>query len=196
MVAAARYNGGMANILLFHSAYGLRPAVYIAADRLRAAGHTVTTPDLCDGRTAERIDEAIALRDEIGAATLRSRVAEAIADIPAGTIVSGFSLGARHAFAVAAGDRRIAGLLLFHSTGEAPVVHEGLPVQLHVAADDEWEPAEEVATWQAGLARAGAQVEVFEYRGGHLFTDPDLPDHNAASAALAWERALKFCASL
>jgi dienelactone hydrolase len=65
-----------------------------------------------------------------------------------------------------------------------------------VAADDEFEPADEVAAWQAGLGRAGARVEVFEYRGGHLFTDPDLPDHDAASASLAWERSLKFCASL
>ena len=39
----------MAHVLLFHSVIGLRPAVLTAAERLRAAGHTVLTPDLFDG---------------------------------------------------------------------------------------------------------------------------------------------------
>ncbi|MBM0260072.1 hypothetical protein JNW89_28665, partial [Micromonospora sp. 4G55] len=36
----------MTHIVLFHSVYGLRPAVLAQADRLRAAGHRVVTPDL------------------------------------------------------------------------------------------------------------------------------------------------------
>ncbi|MBB5933498.1 dienelactone hydrolase [Streptomyces zagrosensis] len=36
-------------IVLFHSAYGLRPAVHTAAERLRAAGHEVHLPDLYEG---------------------------------------------------------------------------------------------------------------------------------------------------
>ena len=39
----------MASILLFHSVLGLRPAVLADAERLRAAGHDVSTPDLFDG---------------------------------------------------------------------------------------------------------------------------------------------------
>ncbi len=39
----------MACVVLLHSAYGLRPAVLDAADRLRRAGHQVDTPDLYDG---------------------------------------------------------------------------------------------------------------------------------------------------
>ncbi|MDB5057961.1 MAG: hypothetical protein JWO59_1433, partial [Chloroflexi bacterium] len=36
----------MADIVLFHSVLGPRAGVTDAADRLRAAGHTVHTPDL------------------------------------------------------------------------------------------------------------------------------------------------------
>jgi hypothetical protein len=36
----------MAEIVLFHSVLRLRPGVIAAGDRLRAAGHTVHTPDL------------------------------------------------------------------------------------------------------------------------------------------------------
>jgi dihydrofolate reductase len=39
----------MAEVVLFHSVLGLRPGVIAAADRLRAAGHTVYTPDFYDG---------------------------------------------------------------------------------------------------------------------------------------------------
>jgi len=45
------------NIMLFHSTYGLRPAVRAAADRLRAAGHEVWTPDLFEGHTFETVEE-------------------------------------------------------------------------------------------------------------------------------------------
>ena len=39
----------MASILLLHSVCGLRDFERSAADRLRAAGHDVATPDLFDG---------------------------------------------------------------------------------------------------------------------------------------------------
>lgn len=49
----------MAEIVLFHSALGLRPGVRAASDRLRSAGHTVHTPDLFDGRVFDRMDEGL-----------------------------------------------------------------------------------------------------------------------------------------
>jgi dienelactone hydrolase len=116
-----------------------------------------------------------------------------VADIPPSTVLAGFSLGASYAQRVGAADPRVAGLLLLHGTGGEPTaLTPGLPVQLHVAAGDDFEPADEVVAWHAGLARLGAKVEVFEYRGGHLYTDPDLPDFDAASAELTWSRAQQF----
>ena len=41
----------MAEVLLFHHAQGLTPGVVAFANELRAAGHTVHTPDLFGGRT-------------------------------------------------------------------------------------------------------------------------------------------------
>ena len=49
----------MAEIVLFHSALGLRPGVRAASDRLRSAGHTVHTSDLFDGRVFDRMDEGL-----------------------------------------------------------------------------------------------------------------------------------------
>jgi hypothetical protein len=43
------------------------------------------------------------------------------------------------------------------------------------------------------MTDAGAAVEVFRYSGaGHLFTDPDTPDHDGPVADLTWRRSLHF----
>ena len=52
----------MQEVVLFHSALGLRPAVWDWADRLRAAGHVVHTPDLYDG---EVFDDSGSAADKI-----------------------------------------------------------------------------------------------------------------------------------
>ena len=54
----------MAEVLLFHHAQGLTPGVVAFADELRAAGHTVHTPDLFDGRTFGSIPEGMAFINE------------------------------------------------------------------------------------------------------------------------------------
>ena len=56
----------MSDIVLFHSVLGLRAGVLDAADRLRAAGHTVHTPDYYDGRTYDEYPPAFEFLDEIG----------------------------------------------------------------------------------------------------------------------------------
>lgn len=187
----------MANIVLFHSAYGLRPAVHAAAERLRSIGHTVATPDLYAGRVVDHIGDALDLRDEIGDETLRQRAAEAVADIPAGTVLAGYSLGAWYAHGVGVNDPRVAALLMLHGIGELPAqVTPGLRVQLHLAEKDDFESDEDVAAWHAALERAGATVETFRYPGGHVYTDPDLPDYDPASAQVTWGRAEEFLAGL
>ena len=63
----------MAEVLLFHHAQGLTPGIHAFADELRAAGHTVHTPDLFDGRTFGSIDEGIAYAKEVGFENLLER---------------------------------------------------------------------------------------------------------------------------
>jgi dipeptidyl aminopeptidase/acylaminoacyl peptidase len=43
------------------------------------------------------------------------------------------------------------------------------------------------------VGNAGAELEIHTYPGdGHLFSDPDSPDHDPESARLMLERALTF----
>ncbi|MGC3864348.1 dienelactone hydrolase family protein [Micromonospora chersina] len=186
----------MAHILLLHSVYGLRPAVLAAADRLRAAGHRVATPDLYEVPAAETVEAGFALFEKIGRDVVLDRARAAAADLPAETVLAGFSMGAGVAGALLAERPEAAALLLLHGTGGDPgSVRPGLPVRLHLADPDEYEPQDEVVDWQRAMTAAGAELRVHRYPGaGHLFTDPGTPDHDAPSAALTWDRVLAFLA--
>jgi dienelactone hydrolase len=189
----------VANVALFHSVYGLRPAVLGAADRLRVAGHTVIAPDLYAGRVAASADAGFALCDQIGWPLIVRRAQQALAGMPAETVLAGLSMGCSVAAALLCERGRTAGLLLLHNTGggSAAEVRRGLPVQLHIAEPDVYQAAAEVAAWEQAMTDAGVAVQVFRYpAAGHLFTDPGTPDHDGAAAALAWQRSLSFLASL
>jgi dienelactone hydrolase len=188
------------DIMLFHSTYGLRPAVRSAADRLRAAGHQVWTPDLFDGRTFDTVEEGSAHRDELGKEELLKRAVLAAAPYSErGLVYAGFSLGAATAQTLALGDTRARGLLLLHGTSDlAPNASvDDLPVQLHVAEPDPFEPDDWLSAWYLQMRRAGADVEVYRYAGaGHLYTDPGLPDYDEEAAETTWRVALGFLDTL
>ncbi|MEU3962317.1 dienelactone hydrolase family protein [Streptomyces buecherae] len=183
-------------IVLFHSAYGLRPAVHAAAERLRAAGHEVHVPDLYEGRTCESVEDGMAIKDEIGKDELLLRAVRAVAPLSdRGLVYAGLSLGGSIAQTLALGDAKARGLLLLHGTSDIAedAATDGLPVQLHVADPDPFEPHDWLSAWYLRMGRAGADVEVFRYPGaGHLFTDPELPDYDAEAAENAWKVALAF----
>ncbi|MER5967636.1 dienelactone hydrolase family protein [Streptomyces sp. NPDC002057] len=188
------------DIMLFHSVYGLRPAVRDAADRLRAAGHQVWVPDLFDGWTTGSVEEGMAKRDEIGKDELLKRAILAAAPYSErGLVYAGFSFGASVAQTLALGDEKARGLLLLHGTSDlAPNVSvDELPVQLHVAEPDPFETDDWLSAWYLQMRRAGADVEVYRYRGaGHLYTDPELPDWDAEAAERTWSVALSFLEDL
>lgn len=191
---------GPMNIMLFHSTYGLGPAVHRAADRLRAAGHEVFTPDLFEGRTFTTVEEGMAYREETGKEELLRRAVLAAAPYSErGLVYAGFSFGASVAQTLALGDGRARGLLLLHGTSDiaANASVDDLPVQLHVAEPDPFETDDWLSAWYLQMRRAGADVEVYRYAGaGHLYTDPDLPDWDEEAAEATWRVALGFLESL
>ncbi|MEV4612860.1 dienelactone hydrolase family protein [Kitasatospora sp. NPDC049258] len=192
----------MAQILLLHSVYGLRPAVHAAADRLRAAGHQVHTPDLFDGKTFEDVEQGMAYKEEVGSDELLRRAVTAAAPLITpggpGLVYAGFSLGAALAQNLALADERARALLLLHGTSDLREdAATEIPVQLHVAEPDAFESEDWLNAWYLLMTRAGADVEVHRYRGaGHVYTDPDLADFDAEAAARTWGVALDFLAEL
>lgn len=190
----------MATVVLFHSVYGLRPAVQDGAATLRAAGHDVLVPDLYEGRLAADVEEGRAIKDDIGRDELLRRAVRATAPRSAeGLVYAGFSLGGSIAQTLALGDEKARALLLFHGTSDLAddAAVDGLPVQLHIADPDPFEPHDWLSAWYLRMGRAGADVEVHHYPGaGHLYTDPELDDYDAEAATRTWRTALAFLAEV
>jgi dienelactone hydrolase len=193
----------MAEVVLFHSALGLRPGVISAAEKLRAAGHTVHTPDYYDGEVFDDLDEGMRKEEALGYQEIARRAREFVAGLPDGLVYAGFSLGAVHAEVLAADRPGALGAVLMH--GAVPVEAlkeyfgverwpEGVPVQVHYAASDPWvEAEEEVAPLGEAVRGAGAAFEAYTYPGSsHFFADPDLPEYDRASSEEMWPRVLSF----
>jgi dienelactone hydrolase len=178
----------MGDVVLLHSAYGLRPAVLADARRLRAAGHHVTTPDLYEGIAFDDLSAGMAEKNRIGSTELAKRAELAVRALPPSRhrVFAGWSMGGAIATDLAR-QYGAAGLLLIgcelQFDDDEPLA---VRTQIHVAEDDEWIDADDVEA----AGRRGA--EVFWYRGGHIFTDPGLADYNQTSADLLWERVIAF----
>ncbi|MEU4524012.1 dienelactone hydrolase family protein [Amycolatopsis sp. NPDC024027] len=184
----------MSDIVVFHSVLGLRPVELGFADRLRAAGHRVTTPDLYAGRTAATLEEGFAVKDAVGWEAITRRARDAVRDLPGETVLVGVSMGAGVVETVLPHRPGTAGVVLLHAVGALPAaLRAGLPVQVHVADPDPIAPPAQVAAWREAAARSGADARVYTYPGlGHFYTDADGPDHDVAGAELTWERVAAF----
>lgn len=177
----------MADLVIFHSALGLRPGITHLADQLRDHGHTVHTPDLYAGEVFDDLTAGAAHRDRIGIPTLLSRARETVAALPDQLVYAGFSMGAAPAQMLAATRPGARGALLIQ--GGLPLDTLGLdswpgdvPVQLHVAADDPW-----FDRHHARHVTATLPDDLIDYReyptDAHLFADRDWHDHDPAATA-------------
>ena len=186
----------MAEVVLFHHAQGQTAGFFAFADELRAAGHTVHTPDLYDGRTFATLDEGVAYARQVGFDKLPERGRLAAESLPNEVVYAGFSLGAMPAQMLAQTRPGATGALLFHAAfptsefvGPWP---EGVPLHIHMMESDEWVLEGDLdAARELDETIEGA--ELFLYPGDrHLFADNSLPDYDEKAAALLMERVLAF----
>lgn len=191
----------MAEVLLFHHAQGLTPGVHAFADELRAAGHTVHTPDLFDGRTFASIPDGMAFITEQGFDELRARGVALAADFPAELVYAGMSFGESIAQELAQTRPGAKGALLFYSA--IPISGEwafgpwpdGVPVQIHGMDNDPIFVGEGDIDAAREIVEKVPGAELFLYPGDqHYFSDSSLPSYDPTATALLTERVLGFLA--
>jgi dienelactone hydrolase len=189
-------------IVLFHSALGLRPAVLEFAERLRVSGHVVHTPDLFDGETFEKLDDGAQKRDSLGIPELLRRAGAFLVDLPPDLIYAGMSMGVGAAEYFGATRSGAKGVILMHGAlapKKAGIDDwpRGVPVQIHYAKNDSLVDAGDVNQLAAAVREAGGKVECYAYgNGGHLFADEGLADYSRAAAWLMEERVNEFIARI
>jgi dienelactone hydrolase len=170
-------------LVLFHSVLGLRTAVHDFADALRAAGHTVHTPDLFEGRTFDEIDAGMAFKDDLTEDVAMARAEAALAPLPEALVYAGFSFGGGLAQHFAQTRPGAVGAVLMHEAYDGEGAE--IPMTIHSMVDDPWFDVE--------AAKRMPNSELFLYPGsGHLFLDDGHPDYDADAAALVRERVLAF----
>lgn len=177
----------MSEIVVFHSALGLRPAVARFADRLRDRGYTVHTPDLFDGKAFNDLDAAVAHRDTVGIPQLIERAHNAVADLPESLVYIGFSMGTGPAQLLAATRPVARGAVLIQGALEVEMLGleswpADVPIQLHVAVDDPWFDRD-----SAEKVRNDIPHELLDHHeyptSAHLFADPDWHEYDATATA-------------
>jgi len=185
-------------VVVYHSAYGLRPAIIDFADTLRAAGHQVHTPDLYDGEVFSDRNDAVRKIQELGFDTLLERARAAVESLPHDLVYAGFSNGGACAELLAATRPGTRAAVLIH----APLMVRNLgwtvwpsnvPVQVHFADRDPIRNQAVIDALGAKVRQSGSNFEQFDYEAsGHLFADPAFPAYNPNAAALVTQRVLEF----
>jgi dienelactone hydrolase len=188
-------SAAVAEVLLFHHAQGQTPGFVAFADELRAAGHTVHTPDLFQGKTFGSLEEGVGHAQEVGFGTVLERGEQAAAGLPSELVYAGFSLGVMPAQKLAQTRPGAEGALFFSAAlpasefgGSWP---DGVPLQIHMMEGDEWALEDLPAARELVETVVGA--ELFLYPGDrHLFADSSLEDFDEQASAQLKERVLAF----
>ncbi|MBG6057592.1 dienelactone hydrolase [Cryobacterium sp. MP_M5] len=187
----------MTQLVLFHHAQGLTPGVTAFADRLRAAGHDVHTPDLFDGRTFDSIEAGMSFVAELGFDEVMERGTRAADAIGDNLVFAGFSLGVVPAQMLAQTRPGALGAVLCYSC--VPVAEFGgawpvdVPVQIHGMDADPYFVGEGDLDAARAIVASAPSAELFLYPGDqHYFADNSLPSFDADATELLLHRVIDF----
>jgi dienelactone hydrolase len=185
-------------IVLFHSAYGLRPAVLQWAERFRGLGHAVHTPDLYDGEVFSDRMDAVRKIQEIGFDGMLARAQQSVSQLRPDLVYAGFSNGGACAELLAATRPGARAAILMHAP--LPIRDLGweswpatVPVQVHFAEQDPLRNQKVIDSLAGRVRESGASFHQYDYDApGHLFADPDMPAYDPIAADLMFQHVLEF----
>ena len=190
----------MAEVLLFHDAYGLTPGVHAFADDLRAAGHKVHTPDLYEGRTFATQDEGVAHARETGFGEIIDRGVRSAEGLPPSWSTpaspSASCRRRRSPRTVPAPAGPCCSTRPCPPPSSARRGRTAYPCRSTAWTTTPRSSTRATSTPRASSSSEVADAELFLYPGDtHLFADRFLADYDEAAAGLLLQRVLAFLAA-
>lgn len=197
-----RPNGqAKAGVVLVQEVFGVNEHIRAVANRLADAGFEVVAPSLFDrlmpqvelGYGPDGIERGVSLMKQAAPETAVIDVKAAAAALSPGLprSVVGFCWGGFVAWLAAARLKELSASVCYYpggidqAVGEAPRV----PVLVHLAQRDDHIPVAVGGTLRNAYAD---RVTVHTYDAMHGFNCDARASHDAASAALAWQRTIEF----
>lgn len=187
----------MAEVVLFHHALGLTPGVAAFADRVRAKGHTIHTPDLFDGNTFDEIAEGMEYVESVGFEGFIRRGSEAADGLGPGLVYAGMSLGVVPAQMLAQTIPGARGAVFLYSC--VPTSEFGgawpkdVPVQIHGMDADQYFVGEGDVEAAREVVSQADDGELFLYPGDqHYFADSTRDSYDKEAADLLIKRVVEF----
>jgi carboxymethylenebutenolidase len=185
-------------IVLLHDWYGRLPWLEFYAEALARIGFRVSVPDLYDGvattdaATAEQLFDGLDLRRALAIIDDTIDTEREAGSARVGLV--GFSLGGWIALLHAQGGAAEAVVAYYATVGQDQHGVIPCPVMLHLAEDDEFEPAEQVEAFVGRLKDHGTPVTQWSYLGTqHGFANATAKEAlNRDAAALAYARSASF----
>lgn len=196
--------GAGPGVLLLHSFWGLNRQAKDTANRLADAGFTTLVPDLADGHTFERHDEALEWLAEadmnVNASLVQGSLGilrRAQLDPAAPIAVVGFGSGASWALWLSARlVDDVTAVVTYYGSQSIPMTGAQANYLCHWAEVDSNVSDLEVADLGLSLQLAGRDFR-FEHHHGTVdgFAERDRPGFNAEAEVVAWRQTTEFLAS-
>ena len=186
-------------VLVLHPWWGLNVDVRASAERLRAEGYAVETPDLFHGKVATTIEAAKSLSGAVSKnwQSAMAEIEEAFSKLSAQAdpiAVLAWSMGVWFSWQLAqAHPHKIKGLVSYYGYGEIESGKSLPPILGHFAENDEFEALDDVRAAEKAVKDSGAVAQFHIYPGTrHWFDEPSRPEYDKAASELAFGRTLAF----
>jgi carboxymethylenebutenolidase len=189
-------------VVVIQEWWGLNDHMKKWVDTLAAQGFLALAPDLYHGAITKDAGEAGKLMNALDTHRAVDEICGAVKALKEhprcnGKIaVAGFCMGGALSFASACHVPGLAAVVPFYGVPPAEKVDYAkvtAPVLAHFAKRDDWAKPEKAEEIQKKLRAAGKSMELHVYDAQHAFMNDTRPEvHDAACAALAWDRTLAF----
>ena len=194
-------------VLVIHEVFGLNDHIKNVADRIAAQGYVALAPqffaraaepppqDATDMQAIRRAASSIKTEDAIKDMQAALDHLKTIKDVRPRFASVGFCMGGGYSYQLATHTKDLAGAVIFYGRTPVELVPQvSCPLLGNFGELDQGIPPEKVREFEAALKKAGKTADIKIYPGAkHGFFNDTRPEaYNAAAAADAWQRTLKF----